>query len=398
MVHSGRKTSGSALPRAMQSQSGKGRRNGKTVSATNEENSTHEKSTPGSFFTKRTAMLFFVAAYIFLKHQDDFARQNAAATLQEEVHEVEYPEEEFEDEEAIEGEEEEKEESYKDDQDYQIPVQQNMPIRIPKDELVDESIPVFDIQYKDLLKVKVEGGNAVYPLKPEDLSTEVSKFTDWNGFKQSLEHDWEKLKVKLYDSRKQVMREKNDKWAGSIRLIENKWSEYGKLLTEGQYGSFRKYWRSDENWEEWFEREVKSEIDSKLQKWLDDTKFNLFQILLKDVEQFKELKIKGWLAYQWKMNERDTDYKSFGLMTTSKFLNLAQSRGWYHANPNIDKQRRELMLWFFHKENEYLGYEWQKWDEWKNEKIQAVKLLCEKFSGGCLDEIEWNGFVNQIVF
>ncbi|ANQ07139.1 Uncharacterized protein PCOAH_00015380 [Plasmodium coatneyi] len=41
-----------------------------------------KKSTPGSFFTKRTAMLFFVAAYIFLKHQDDFASQNAAATLQ----------------------------------------------------------------------------------------------------------------------------------------------------------------------------------------------------------------------------------------------------------------------------------------------------------------------------
>ncbi|ANQ07980.1 Uncharacterized protein PCOAH_00021230 [Plasmodium coatneyi] len=34
------------------------------------------------FFTKRTAMLFFVLAFIFLKHQDDFARQNAAATLQ----------------------------------------------------------------------------------------------------------------------------------------------------------------------------------------------------------------------------------------------------------------------------------------------------------------------------
>ncbi|ANQ06036.1 Lysophospholipase-like protein [Plasmodium coatneyi] len=40
-----------------------------------------KKSIRGSFFTKKVALLSVVAAYIFLKHQDDFGRQNGPATL-----------------------------------------------------------------------------------------------------------------------------------------------------------------------------------------------------------------------------------------------------------------------------------------------------------------------------
>ncbi|CAA9989795.1 Plasmodium exported protein, unknown function [Plasmodium knowlesi strain H] len=53
------------------------------VGAGEERKMDEKKSTQrSSFFTKRTAMLFFVLACIFLKHQDDFSRQGVNAPLQ----------------------------------------------------------------------------------------------------------------------------------------------------------------------------------------------------------------------------------------------------------------------------------------------------------------------------
>ncbi|ANQ10509.1 Uncharacterized protein PCOAH_00048210 [Plasmodium coatneyi] len=513
----------SASSAVVQSQSGKNE-----MAVRSSENGVGaKKSTPGSFFTKRTAMLFFVAAYIFLKHQDDFARQNAAATLQvrnriarnlkanteaapsdeeleyyedgdeshgdseesyedpeegyedpeegyenpvlayedpeegyenpelvyedpeeayeshpqeiykhhpEEMYE-EYEEEGYSDDEREEeeyegrpaekevyegetdeemdgerylGEEEEEDEvehdggeeedeDRDDDGDYQKPVQQNMPIRIPKDALVDESMPILDVQCKSLSKVSEKEDTAAYPLKREDLIREISKFSDWNTFMESVKYEWDQLKVDLQQSRKEWMHKKDNEWSEWMRLIENKWSVYGKVAPDEELdGSVVEPDLGDGIWSDYFKIVVKGQIDSNFEKWLNDTQSNLFNILLKGVGEFKDRKTKGWLVCQWNDKEGGFDYNKYGRMSTQKFLNLAQSREWYHENPNIEEQRKELMLWFFHKENEYLGYEWQNWADWKNEKLHSVKLLCSKLSWGRLDEEEWDKFLSEI--
>eukprot|EP00366_Plasmodium_knowlesi_P000180 XP_002257677.1 blood stage membrane protein, putative [Plasmodium knowlesi strain H] len=285
------------------------------------------------------------------------------------------------------------EEKYSDNEkEKEQTVHDKIQIKIPRDEFVNESIPILDTQWKNLPNVDIEGKNALYPLKPEDLEKEVSKFTDWNAFKRSLEEDWEKLEVKLCESSKWLMQKKNNEWSNWIQLVKSKWSVHGKVPNEEELdGSVVEPDWSYGTWGSCFKTQVYPRINSQLKNWLDDTHSNLFKFLVKGLVEVEDRKIKGWLMYHWKMNEEDDDYKTFGIMPTAKFLNLAQSRQWYHDNPHIDKQRRELMLWFSHRENEYLGPEWENWTYWKNEKINAVKLLCAELSRGCMAEGKWKG-------
>ncbi|CAA9990299.1 Plasmodium exported protein, unknown function [Plasmodium knowlesi strain H] len=478
---------------------------------TREERKMDEKKSTqrSSFFTKKTAILFFVAAYIFLKHQDDAPRQGVSTSLQvrnqvgrilrtneenapmeeeelggevyeddEEIHRhtqhayeepygnYENPGEGYEDPRVYyelpygnyenpgeviyyydeqEGEYEYErrkglnrgmkqggvypedewgvghyhgaEDSYEDDsydddsyeddsyeddayEEEEEPVHEKIQIRIPRDELVDENTPIFDLQHKYLsMAPKGEKEKALYPLKPEDLQTEVSKFTDWNAFKKTFEEDWETLEVKLRESSKWLMQKKNNEWSNWIQLVKNKWSVHGKVPNEEELDeSVVEPDSSNGTWDSCFKTQVYPTINAQLKNWFDDTYSYLFKLLLKGLVEIEDKKMKGWLMYHWKMNEEDDDYKTFGDMPTAKFLNLVQSQEWYLDNPHIDKQRRELMLWFFHKINDYLGKEWENWNYWKNEKMHEVKLLCEKFAKGCLNEEEWNKFLSEIKF
>ncbi|CAA9990955.1 Plasmodium exported protein, unknown function [Plasmodium knowlesi strain H] len=79
MAHTNEIIINGASSRSMQSQCG----NYQIVTARQERKMDERKSTQrSSFFTKRTAMLFFVVACIFLKHQDDARRQGVNASLQ----------------------------------------------------------------------------------------------------------------------------------------------------------------------------------------------------------------------------------------------------------------------------------------------------------------------------
>ncbi|KMZ99350.1 hypothetical protein PVNG_04608 [Plasmodium vivax North Korean] len=242
-----------------------------------------------------------------------------------------------------------------------------------------------------------EEETAVYPLKPEDFAKEDSQSTEWLTFIQGLEGDWERLEVSLNKARERWMEQRNKEWAGWLRLIENKWSEYSQISTKGKdpAGLRKREW-SDEKWKKWFKAEVKSQIDSHLKKWMNDTHSNLFKILVKDMSQFENKKTKEWLMNHWKKNERGYGSESFEVMTTSKLLNVAKSREWYRANPNINRERRELMKWFLLKENEYLGQEWKKWTQWKKVKFFVFNSMCTTFSGKRLTKEEWNQFVNEI--
>ncbi|ANQ06055.1 Uncharacterized protein PCOAH_00002320 [Plasmodium coatneyi] len=80
MVHSNRRTTkNGALPGVFPSQGGR-----IPIAQASQKNRMDGKKASGSsfFFTKRNAMLFFVLAFIFLKHQEDFRRQDVNAPLQ----------------------------------------------------------------------------------------------------------------------------------------------------------------------------------------------------------------------------------------------------------------------------------------------------------------------------
>ncbi|GAB66749.1 tryptophan-rich antigen [Plasmodium cynomolgi strain B] len=260
-----------------------------------------------------------------------------------------------------------------------------MQLEIPKkDELDSGIISILDVDYQDIPKEYVEEETAVYPLKPEDYAKEDLQSTEWITFTQSLEDDWERLEVILNKAKERWMQQTNKEWSSWIHLIEDKWSIY----------SLRKRDWSDEKWKKWFRTEVKSQIDSEVKKWMNDTNNNLFKILAKDMLQFQNKKIKEWLMYHWKNNEGGS--VPFGLMTTSKILKLIKSKEWYRTNPIINMQRRELMKWFILKENEYLKREWRNWTYWKKVKFFVINSICTTLSRKRLTEEEWNQFINDI--
>ncbi|ANQ10620.1 Blood-stage membrane protein [Plasmodium coatneyi] len=452
MVHS-KKIISSASSGALPSQSCKERRNGKTVSATNEENSTHEKKEPGSFFTKRTAMLFFVAAYIFLKHQHDFAKQNGAAIVQvgnrvarnlamnkqhgpsEEELELEemelsqggYPYKGYEDPyEGYEDPYEDYEDPYEDYEDpyeayedpeeaygnpeegyedpyeaYGDPYEGYHPYKTygnPYETYEYDEGPYEcdEEEYSDE-ELQVEHETAGHALKVEQDIMDESKYADLNTFLQSLEDEWVKLELKLFDARENWIEEKNKEFSKWVNVILSKWMKYSGISTTGSHpdASRKLDWNND-TWKKWFNEKVKSEIDLKLEKWLDEKHSDFFNIFVKNMGLFKSKKIKGWLMYHWKMNEGGYRCKSYERMATPELVNLVKSRRWYHANPNIDKQRKELMEWFLLKEKECIKQEQVTWSKWESVQRSTINSMCTTFSGKRLTEAEWDKFLCEI--
>ncbi|CAA9990590.1 Plasmodium exported protein, unknown function [Plasmodium knowlesi strain H] len=469
MAHTNEIIVNGASERSMQSQCG----NYQIVGARQERKMDEQKSTQrSSFFTKKTAMLFFVLAYIFLKHQDDAPRQGVNASLPlckgvgrilaskeratpsggkfqlgrgaydngVEIHryiqhyyedpeeDYENPEEDYDDPyevyddlyEAYDDPYGNYADPYGNDADpygnYADPYGNYAdPYGNYADPYGNYADPYGNYadpygNYEDdeepYSDEEIEGEDEGSEEETEGDSSEeeydamdVSKYEDWNTFKQSLEADWGKFEMKLFKAKETWMEQKNKELSKWLSLVQNRWNKYCEIPTTGEDpGNLRKQDWSSCEWIKWFNAKVKCPIHAQLEKWLDENHSNLFNILVKHMAQFKCKKIKGWLMYHWKMNEEDDDYETYAVMPTLKFLDLVQSRKWYHANPNIDKQRKELMEWFLLKEKEYVKKEQVDLSHWENIKHSSINSMITTFSEKRLTEKEWNKFLSEIKF